>query len=181
VGFNEVGFFDLGLASRRVLCRSDIGEPTHRRWFHGMPRIHPQLQDCVFFLFGRNPETGKVEGPLGTGFLVSRPISSQPRTHYIYAVTNWHVAVRLGASIIRLNTENGETRPLEYDPADWVFDADEDSRRLNGRLSPLPSGDTRCLRREGQPWRDRKDLQRNQPRQGCRHPIFPGSGSSCKP
>jgi hypothetical protein len=89
-----------------------------------MPRIHPQLADCVFFLFRENPETGKVEGPFGTGFLVSRPL--KPRVHYLYAVTNWHVAVQLGASIIRLNTKEGETRYLEYDPADWVFNADDD-------------------------------------------------------
>lgn len=51
MGFHEVDFFDLGLAEQRVLCQSDIGEPTHRRWFYGMPRIHPQLPDCVFFLY----------------------------------------------------------------------------------------------------------------------------------
>jgi hypothetical protein len=91
-----------------------------------MPRIHPQLQDCVFFLFRRNPESGNVEGPLGTGFLISRSPHWDGALNHLYAVTNWHVAVRLGASIIRLNTNNGKTRELEYDPLDWTFNADDD-------------------------------------------------------
>lgn len=124
--YHEIEFGDLGLECRRVLCESEIGEPTHRRWYYGMPRIHPQLPDCVFFLFGRSPKTGEIEGPLGTGFLVSRHPPSKPGLNHLYAVTNWHVAVRLGASIIRLNTKTGETRLLDYDPSDWIFNADDD-------------------------------------------------------
>jgi hypothetical protein len=35
-------------------------------------------------------------------------------------VTNWHVAVRDGYSVIRANTPDGNTEILEYDPADWL-------------------------------------------------------------
>ena len=105
-----------------------------------MPRLHPQLQDCVFFLFRRNPKTGKIdEGPVGSGFLVSRTPTWEPRLNHLYAVTNWHVAVRLGASIIRLNGKDGTTRLLEYDPMDWVFNADDDLAILDVHNDLRPS------------------------------------------
>lgn len=107
-------------------CESDIGESVHKWLYFGMPRIHPQLQDCVFFLYGRNPQTGGIEGPLGSGFLISRSHQAKPGLNHLYAVTNWHVAVKLGASIIRLNTKGGSTRFLEYDPIEWIFNANDD-------------------------------------------------------
>ena len=124
--FHQVDFFDLGLASSRVLCQSEIGEPTHRRWFYGMPRIHPQLPDCVVLgsFSGETLERERSRArSCDEAFLVwAASGSSQPQSQYLYAVTNWHVAIRLGASIIRLNTNwTAETQLLEYDPADWVF------------------------------------------------------------
>lgn len=126
MGFHEVDFWDLGLNRVRRLCASDIGEPVHRWVYTGMPRLHPQLQDCVFFLYGRNPSTGAIDGPLGSGFFVSRSPAAKPGLNHLYAVTNWHVAVRLGASIVRLNQKDGTTRFLDYEPSDWTFNADED-------------------------------------------------------
>ena len=87
----------------------------------GMPRLRPETADSVFFLYGRNPKTGELTGPHGTGFIVVRDANiAELKIHY-YAVTNWHVSNRLGASIIRLNTKDGRSRFLEYDPIDWKF------------------------------------------------------------
>jgi hypothetical protein len=91
-----------------------------------MPRLHPQLQDCVFFLYRVSPKTGKIEGPLGTGFFVAKSYPFHPQAQHLYAVSNWHVAVSLGASMIRVNTKDGTTRFLDYDPMDWIFDRSED-------------------------------------------------------
>jgi len=91
-----------------------------------MPRIHPQLQDCVFFLYRRSPKTGAIEGPFGTGFFISRSPLAFPGLNHLYAVTNWHVAIDSGASIMRVNCKNDTTRLLEYDPMDWHFDRGDD-------------------------------------------------------
>ena len=40
---------------------------------------------------------------------------------FIYAVTNWHVAVRDGASIIRVNKKGGGIDVFEFDPSEWSF------------------------------------------------------------
>ncbi|MDA9483386.1 hypothetical protein XI07_15450 [Bradyrhizobium sp. CCBAU 11445] len=80
-----------------------------------MPRIRKDLKDSIFYLFRRDPKTGNVVGPEGTGFLISPDADPQR----CYAVANWHVAIR-GASIIRLNS-NGGGRFLEYDPSEWHF------------------------------------------------------------
>ena len=41
--------------------------------------------------------------------------------HNYYAVTCWHVAVDHGASILRLNTKDGQHRFIELDPIEWQF------------------------------------------------------------
>jgi hypothetical protein len=45
---------------------------------------------------------------------------------HLYAVSNWHVAIEGGASIIRVNVKGNETRFMEYEPTDWLFDRDDD-------------------------------------------------------
>ena len=45
----------------------------------------------------------------------------------------------------------------------------------DGWLPSLPRSDPRRLRRQRLAWRDRKDLQRNQPRQGCRTRYSPAA------
>jgi hypothetical protein len=86
-----------------------------------MPTLRKELNDSVFYLYGRDPETGKIVGPQGTGFLVARAGNTAWPTAHYYAIRNWHVAVQGGASIIRFNTKDGGTRYLEYDPSDWLF------------------------------------------------------------
>jgi hypothetical protein len=85
-----------------------------------MPKLLPTIAESVFFLFGRDPETNEIRGPRGTGFLVARESKRLPGELHYYGVTNWHVACR-GASIVRLNTIDGRSRLIEFDPADWQF------------------------------------------------------------
>ncbi|MBL6853447.1 MAG: trypsin-like peptidase domain-containing protein [Alphaproteobacteria bacterium] len=90
----------------------------------------------MFYLFGKNPKTGKIQGPKGTGVFVSRPASAdlQPFSPHIYAVTARHV-VESGASIIRINAINYDPTPgtrhlthrlIEYEPHEWQFINDGD-------------------------------------------------------
>jgi hypothetical protein len=133
--FAEIGPEHFGFQRERVLWPSDIGEPTHRWIPFGMPALRQEMSDCVFYLYRRNPKTGKVEDkPVGTGTVIAHysrryhrnrfmdPPATEPdvMVHY-YGVTNWHLTNQAGASIIRVNVRNGTSRYLEYDPADWQF------------------------------------------------------------
>jgi len=85
-----------------------------------MPKIVPWLLESVFYLYEnrKDAEIGKPFG--GTGFLVG--VSTEiPNWGFIYAVTNWHVAVRGGASVIRLNKRDGGVDIIDYSPDQWIF------------------------------------------------------------
>lgn len=88
---------------------------------HRMPRIPKQVENNVFYLYRTDPKTGEVTGPWGTGFVVVRPYGPPDLLmgHY-YAVSNHHVAVDGGASLIRINTAKG-SRLIDTDPLDWTF------------------------------------------------------------
>jgi hypothetical protein len=65
-----------------------------------------------------NANAGRDFG--GTAFFISIKTEVQNRA-FIYAVTNWHVAVRDGASILRVNRKDGGSDTFEYGPEDWTF------------------------------------------------------------
>ena len=97
-----------------------------------MPRIHESILDCTFFLYQSKAHADQGEGCGGSGFIVAYPSALLPNDiTYLYAVTNWHVAVRGGCSVIRLNTVDGKTDPLELDPSDWEYDAQGDDLAVN--------------------------------------------------
>lgn len=116
----KIRFEHLGCRSERMPWPSDIGRPTHRWVPIGMPRLRPELADTIFYLYRRNPKTGEIEGPCGTGSIAAKKSSIELELH-LYAVSNYHLTHSLGASIIRLNTKDGKFRLLEYDPSDWQF------------------------------------------------------------
>src|ERR1700722_14632548 len=87
-----------------------------------MPKIPPDLERSAFFLFGRDPRTGDIGAePDGTGFIVGRPWKAVPNRFHYYAVSNWHVAVRRGASILRINTLSRKSRLIDKEPHEWYF------------------------------------------------------------
>jgi hypothetical protein len=47
--------------------------------------------------------------------------SSLPNAYFFYAVSNWHVAVREGASVVRINTKDGKSESFEFGPEQWEF------------------------------------------------------------
>lgn len=95
-----------------------------------MPRLNPFFERAVFFLYRRNPETGQVEGPVGTGSCIGMrrkgAAGEQPLRH-VYAVTNYHVALgKTCGTIIRINTIDGRSRSIETEPHEWHFIAKHD-------------------------------------------------------
>ena len=57
----------------------------------------------------------------GTGFFVAYPTGLPDMPSLLYAITNWHVAVRDGASVMRVNTLDGGFDILDFDPSEWEF------------------------------------------------------------
>jgi hypothetical protein len=123
--FQRVDFRYLDFAMERVLCPSSIGAPVHRWIRYGMPRLNPHLSDSVFYLYRKNDD-GDIDGPYGTGSIVGRPSNTKGRYH-LYGIANWHVAIDDGgAPIMRINTQDGKTRYLEYRVSDWQSIPDKD-------------------------------------------------------
>jgi hypothetical protein len=91
-----------------------------------MPKIRTDLIKSAFYLYRRNTDTGEIDGPWGTGFFVFRTVNAPNGMVFYYAITNKHVAVTVGASIIRINTKDGKTRFLEFNPEDWQWIPDGD-------------------------------------------------------
>lgn len=87
----------------------------------GMPKIPENSLNLAFYLYRsvKNAEQGIGIG--GTGFYVSVPSEKHPRHLYTYGVTNWHVALEGGASVIRANMEDGTTDIFDYEPTEWDF------------------------------------------------------------
>jgi hypothetical protein len=76
----------------------------------------------VFFLYRSAADAREGVAFGGTGFIVAMPTKRWPTERlHTYAVTNWHLAVRDGFSVVRLNTLTGATDTIEYGPEDWVF------------------------------------------------------------
>lgn len=122
VGLAEtLAFRDLEFPQRPVQAYSRRGVPFTRWVPFGMPRIPPKTLDCVCYLY--RTEEDAIAGTEfgGTGFLVSVP-SRFPGRGWIYAVTNWHVAVQDGASVLRLNTRDGGVDIIPLEPHEWHFD-----------------------------------------------------------
>ncbi|MEO7546999.1 MAG: serine protease, partial [Ramlibacter sp.] len=114
-----------------------------------MPRIHDSMLDSTFFLYPNKNAAKKGEKSGGSGFFVACPSDVWPDdVTYLYAVTNWHVAVRDGCSVIRLNTTDGKTDLFELDPSDWEFDPQGDDLAVIflqvdesiHKTSPVPIG-----------------------------------------
>lgn len=87
-----------------------------------MPRIPNAIIDCTFFLYRSKEDALASKDAGGTGFSIFMKSETWSEITYFYAVTNWHVAVRDGCSVIRLNTIDGTTDIIEKGPEDWVFD-----------------------------------------------------------
>jgi len=89
-----------------------------------VPKIPDSFLDGVFYLY-ESVEAAKSGSKYGgTGFFVGIPSKELPDAHYLYGVSNWHVAVQHGNSVLRVNAKDGGTEIIEFGPEDWEFDAD---------------------------------------------------------
>lgn len=113
-------------AGWREIWRVDRDGDAYRIWEKIVSRIDDDVLDCAAYLYysKRDAIAGTEAG--ASGFLVGVPVGwddsdwkSRSRGRHIYAVTNSHV-VRDGASVIRLNTREGETKVINLSPESWI-------------------------------------------------------------
>lgn len=118
---DSVGFATLDFARLTLRCYSSQGAPFVVEVPVGMPRLSPKTTNLVGYLYGDVDDAEKGCDFGGTAFFVSVP-SKIPGRAYFYAVSNWHVAVRGGASKLKVNTKDGDTDIFDFGPEDWEFD-----------------------------------------------------------
>jgi hypothetical protein len=99
---------------------STAGTPYKRRVCVGMPKIPPQVLDCSFYLYETVEQAKRGTEFGGTGFFIGYP-TDRPEQVLPYAVTNKHVAVRDGFSVIRINKIGGGTDIFDFDASEWEF------------------------------------------------------------
>lgn len=89
-----------------------------------MPQLgqYQYLLETVFFLYPDEASARAGQGAGGTGFLVAVPSVKYPdKFHHVYAVTNWHVAVSGGSSVVRVMKRDGTAHILNFGPDEWEF------------------------------------------------------------
>lgn len=85
-----------------------------------MPKIPRNLLESVFYLYRSREDAERGEPFGGTGVFLGMPTGALELS-FLYAITNWHVAVRDGYSVMRFNKRVGGTEILEFDPSEWEF------------------------------------------------------------
>ncbi len=119
-GAPEICYEDLDFQRRPLTCFSSRGTPYLRWLRYGMPRLPKKVLNCVFYLYKDRASAESGDNFGGTGFLVGEQSKNRSQL-FIYGVTNKHVAVDDGYSVIRLNTRDGGTEIFEFGPEDWTF------------------------------------------------------------
>ena len=122
----QITYKDLHFKQIPISMDSSRGTPQTRWVDSGMPKISDRVLRFAFYLYRsrEDAEEGKKYG--GTGFLVSVPSKRFPGYSWCHGVTNWHVALDKGCSVIRLNTLDGKTDIIEFDPIEWEWIPNKD-------------------------------------------------------
>lgn len=88
---------------------------------YGMPSIPPDMLDCVGYLYADRDSALEGRAYGGTCFFVGIESKANANGYYVYAVSNYHVAIEGGKSVIRLNTRDGKVDVIEAGPEEWTF------------------------------------------------------------
>ncbi len=113
-----------------------------------MPRLPKDIVDSALYLYASKEDALARKDTGGTAFLLSMTSERHSEITYFYVVSNWHVAVRDGHSVLGLNKLDGGTDAYELGPEDWIFDPSGDDVavalvRLRfdlHRVNPIPVG-----------------------------------------
>ncbi|RJG56130.1 serine protease [Sphingobium terrigena] len=88
-----------------------------------MPDISASLEllGATFFLYHCREDAIKGTKYGGSGVIIGAPLNSRPDLALRYAVSNWHVVCKDGASVIRLSLPDGRIHIVDTDPSEWTF------------------------------------------------------------
>ena len=120
---HAISYWDLEFDRVPVDAVSSAGTPYVKHVKVGMPRIPQNVLNSVFYLYQTKEDAEAGRNPGGTGFIVRHDgMGGDMGGGYgtLYGVTNWHVACR-GSSVIRMNTKDGGTESLDFNPDEWFF------------------------------------------------------------
>ena len=87
----------------------------------GMPHLPKEILESVFYLYPTLDDATNGTAFGGTGVFIAVPSDDPREGSHTYAVTNWHVAVRDGCSVMRVNRIDGGVEIFEFDSAEWEF------------------------------------------------------------
>jgi hypothetical protein len=120
----EITYKDLQFEQVPIIMHSSQGT-KYRRWVDiGMPRIPDAILQHVFYLYKSKEDALKGSKYGGTGFIVAVPSEKEElanRVNYLYGISNWHVVLDKGYSVIRINRTDGKPDILGFDPIDWEW------------------------------------------------------------
>jgi hypothetical protein len=124
MSLQEITHKDLRFEQVPITMHSSRGT-QYLRWVDiGMPKIPETILKHVFYLYKSYEDAEKGSEYGGTGFLVAIPSEKYYRDYkiaHIYGVTNWHNALEGGFSVIRINTIDGKTDILDFNPTEWEW------------------------------------------------------------
>lgn len=106
---------------RPVRAFSTCGTPYLRWVSFGMPAIPSTLLHSVCYLYPDKESAREGRDSGGTGFLVGIRIEADRSLVNLYLVSNYHVAIKNGNSVIRVNKKDGSCDIFEHDPSEWHF------------------------------------------------------------
>jgi hypothetical protein len=106
---------------RKIIERGPSGH-SFPRWLRcGMPLIPPEIMSCCFFLYKDVKDAKKGRPFGGTGFFIGVRSKVDETEFHLFGVTNWHVAIRDGFSVIRVNNLSGGVEIIETEPTEWIW------------------------------------------------------------
>ncbi len=84
-----------------------------------MPRMMESVFETTVFLFPTEEDAHEGRSLGGSGFILGIKGERFPDDLHVYAITNEHVAISGGASVIRYNTKDGGADCIVLDPSEW--------------------------------------------------------------
>lgn len=134
----EFSYSDLKFKKVPIKHKTSQGFEYNRLKSVGMPKIPLQLLDSTFYLYKNREDAEKGKNFGGTGFFVTVPSEKYlDEIIYIYGISNWHVVLAGGCSVIRVNTLDGNVDIIEYEPTEWEWIPSKDDIAISPLLSVL--------------------------------------------
>jgi hypothetical protein len=112
--------WQFGFDCRQIPTVTEAGTRYFRQVWVGMPHISPRIIKSTFYLYRTADHAKRGANPAGTGFLLGINIH-EARYWAIYAISNWHVTHKEGASVIRINRFGKPPEIFDLDPSEWTF------------------------------------------------------------